>query len=220
MEFLLFFLGLGTGFIGTNTGGSTLVTIPLMISLGIPPQSAVATARVATVGTMVAGLRQFHKKGMVDYQLALPGALCAIIGSLCGAYLLLVVPIHLLQKCIGILTLLFTLLSFLKKKESTNLPPSQPMRYIGYGSFFLTGLIGGFFGGQAILATYVFLLIFNKSLLESIGTRKITGLAVLILGTLIGSTIGSRFALEKGDAWIQPLFTLVSIGLSLKLIFF
>ncbi|MCC8398777.1 MAG: TSUP family transporter, partial [Rickettsia endosymbiont of Labidopullus appendiculatus] len=68
--FLLFILGLITGFIGTNTGGSVLVTVPIMIWLGISPQSAIASARVASIGTMVAGLRQFYKNGKVDFYLA------------------------------------------------------------------------------------------------------------------------------------------------------
>jgi len=53
----LIFLGIITGFVGTNTGGSVFLTVPVMIWLGIAPQSSIATARLASVGTMVAGLR-------------------------------------------------------------------------------------------------------------------------------------------------------------------
>jgi uncharacterized membrane protein YfcA len=240
-EITLFLLGLTTGFIGTNTGGSALVTVPILVSLGIPPQSAVATARVATVGTMVAGLSQFHKAGKVDYRLALPACFFAVIGSLTGAQLLLLLPHAVLQQSIGILTLAFTLLSFLKKAQNFEKPPDVGIRTIGYALFFFTGLVGGFFGGQAILATYIFVLIFNKTLSESVGTRKVTGLAValpslffygvhgiiewqwaccLVGGTLIGSFFGSQYALKKGDAWLKYLFTVVSVALSVKLIFF
>ncbi|WP_256534834.1 TSUP family transporter [Pseudomonas sp. 35 E 8] len=68
----LVLLGVITGFIGTNTGGSVFLTVPVMIWLGIPPQSSIATARLASVGTMFAGLRHFHNSGKVDYRLAAP----------------------------------------------------------------------------------------------------------------------------------------------------
>ncbi|MDP1574407.1 MAG: hypothetical protein Q8L78_05700 [Coxiellaceae bacterium] len=36
---------------GTNTGGSSLVTIPAMIAMGLPP--AVASARVTSIGAKI-----------------------------------------------------------------------------------------------------------------------------------------------------------------------
>jgi len=240
-ESLLFFLGLITGFVGTNTGGSALVTVPLLISLGVPPHAAVATSKVATVGSMVAGLSQFHKHGKVDYQLAIPACVFAIAGSLIGAYLLLIVPFPLLRKSVGISTLLLTGFSLLKKQQVNAKIHSRGLKVFGYFLFFITGLLGGFFGGQAILATYVFLIIFNKTLIESIGTRKVTGLAialpsvmfyaahdmiywpwalVLVSGTLIGSFFGSQYAIKKGDLWVKKIFMAISTLLSVKLLFF
>ena len=240
-EVILFFLGLVTGFVGTNTGGSALVTVPVLVSLGIPPQSAIATARVASVGTMISGLSQFHRAGKVDYKLALPACLFAVLGSLTGAQLLLEIPPSLLQKFIGALTLFFTGLSFAKKAQGSEGQNDLRIRVFGYSLFFFTGLVGGFFGGQAILATYVYVLIFNKTLTESIGTRKVTGLAValpsllfygvhgiiewqcascLVGGTLIGSYFGTQFAIKQGDVWLKYLFVIVSSLLSIRLVFF
>lgn len=240
-DVLLFLLGLVTGFVGTNTGGSSLVTVPVLISLGITPQAAIATTRVAAVGTMVSGLTQFHKAGKVDYRLALPACFFAIAGSLAGAQALFIVPPELLQKCIGVLTLIFTAISFVKKQDGLERPLSPKLRMVGYALFFFTGFVGGCFGGQSILAAYIFALIFNKTLLESVGTRKVIGLAVavpsvyfyglngiiqwqyaccLIGGTLIGSYFGSQYAISKGDLWLKYLFTIVSTCFSINLIFF
>lgn len=240
-ESLLFLLGLITGFIGTNTGGSSLVTVPVLISLGISPHSAVATARVASIGTMVAGLSQFHKHGKIDYRLAIPACFFAVAGSFTGAYFLLIVPPSYLQKSMGLYTLFFTIFSFVKKEKITQKPLGYGLKIIGYLLFFITGLVGGFMGGQAILATYIFLIIFNKTLLESVGTRKVTGLAVsltsamfygvhdlicwhwaaaLVGGTLIGSFLGSQYAIKKGDKWIRKIFAVISIFSSIKLLFF
>ncbi len=240
-EILLFFLGLLTGFIGVNSGGSALMNVPIMIFFGLPPQSAIATSRIAAVGSMAAGLHQFHKMGKVDYAIAAKTAIFSAIGSVLGAYLLLSVPTHWLERSIALLTISFTLLSFLRKKETEYTPPSRLATTVGYLSFLLTGVIAGFFGGQGVLATYLYLFFFNKSFSESVGTRKVSGLAAalpalclygfngiihwtaslsLVAGSLFGSVFGSRYALKKGDAWIQRLFTTVSILLSVKMLFF
>lgn len=235
----LFALGILTGFIGTNTGGSAFLTVPLMIWLGIAPQSAIASARVASVGTMVAGLRQFHRQGKVDYKLAAPAAILGLIGSVCGAAILLKVNASILHKIIGALTLAMVILSLVKRPKPSRQPISKWRAALGYGLFTVIGMVGGFFGGQAKLATYVFILVFNKSVSESVGTRKISGLVIslgslavygfseiidwrfglsLVAGTLIGSSAGARYALKKGDEWMEKLLNVIVVALALRLL--
>jgi len=236
----LFALGIFTGFIGTNTGGSAFLTVPIMMWLGITPQAAIASARVASVGTMVAGLREFHRQGKIDFKLAAPAAIFGLAGSILGATVLLKIDAATLHKFIGMLTLLMVISSFFKKPKSLNKPLSKIRMALGYGFFVVIGMVGGFFGGQAKLATYVFILVFNKSVSESVGTRKISGLVIslgslavygfhqiinwrfgfsLVAGTLIGSTVGARYALMKGDEWMEKLLNIVVILLALRLLF-
>ncbi|NHL65987.1 sulfite exporter TauE/SafE family protein [Burkholderia ambifaria] len=236
---LLFVLGLFTGFIGTNTGGSAFLTVPIMIWLGISPQSAIASARVASVGTMVAGLREFHRQGKIDYKLALPAAILGLMGSVAGAAILIKIDANILHKLIGGLTLIMVALSLTKKPKPHGQAISSVRAAAGYGLFIFIGMVGGFFGGQAKLATYVFILIFNKTVSESVGTRKISGLVIslgslavygvsqiinwrfglsLVAGTLIGSTLGARYALKMGDEWMEKLLNIVVVMLALRLI--
>lgn len=121
----LVLLGVITGFIGTNTGGSVFLTVPVMIWLGIPPQSSIATARLASVGTMFAGLRHFHNSGKVDYRLAAPAAALGLAGALFGASLLVQIDPALLHKIIGGLTLLLVALSLIRKPHSPKAPPHR-----------------------------------------------------------------------------------------------
>jgi uncharacterized protein len=238
----LFCLGLVTGFVGTSTGGSSLVTIPVMIFLGVSPQSAVATARVASVGSLAAGLHRFHKSGKVDYRAALPAALLGVVGAFMGATLLLRVSDAFLTKAVGILTLCLFALSLIPRwrPASEQPPPSRFKRSVGYLLFLLAGLLGGFFGGQAIIATFIFSIFFHKSISESIGTRKVSGLAIslaaiaiyglnatinwpfslaLITGTLVGSSLGSAYALKKGDRWMSLAFNTVAVLAAIKMVF-
>lgn len=135
----LVFLGIITGFVGTNTGGSVFLTVPVMIWLGIPPQSSIATARLASVGTIITGLRHFHNQGKVDYALVFPAAALGLAGALGGASLLFQMDPALLHKVIGGLTLLLVALSLIKKPRNGEKPPSVTRRLFGYILFVLDG---------------------------------------------------------------------------------
>ncbi|KRP63936.1 sulfite exporter TauE/SafE family protein [Pseudomonas orientalis] len=236
----LVMLGVITGFIGTNTGGSVFLTVPVMIWLGIPPQSSIATARLASVGTMFAGLRHFHNSGKVDYRLAAPAAALGLAGALVGASLLVHIDPALLHKIIGGLTLLLVALSLIRKPHSPKAAPSSLRRFCGYVLFVPVGMIGGLFGGQAKLSTYLYIIFFKKTISESIGTRKVGGLILsvgsliifgisgiinwqygccLIIGTLVGANAGAKFALQKGDKWMESAFNVVVVALALKMLF-
>ncbi|WP_411379997.1 sulfite exporter TauE/SafE family protein [Pseudomonas sp. MPB26] len=236
----LVLLGIITGFFGTNTGGSVFLTVPVMIWLGIPAQSSIATARLASVGTMVAGLRHFHTQGKVDYALAVPAAALGLAGALGGASLLLQIDPALLHKVIGALTLLLVALSLIKKPSGSETPPSAIRRLFGYILVMPVGMIGGLFGGQAKLSTYLFIIFFRKTISESVGTRKVGGLILsagsliifgvngiinwpyggcLVIGTLLGADAGAKFALKKGDQWMESVFNTIVIALALRMLF-
>ena len=236
----LFLLGIMTGFVGTNTGGSVFLTVPIMIWLGITPQSSIATARLASVGTMVAGLRHFHNQGKVDYALAVPAAALGLAGALGGANLLLQIDPALLHKIIGGLTLLMVELSLIKRPHNSETPPFTIRRLFGYILFIPVGMIGGLFGGQAKLSTYLFIIFFRKNISESVGTRKVSGLVLsvgsliifgvsgiinwqygcyLVIGTLLGANAGAKFALKKSDQWMECVLNIVVIALALRMLF-
>jgi uncharacterized membrane protein YfcA len=235
----LFLMGLGLGFVGTTTGGSALIMIPVMISFGVPTHAAIAQARFATLGTMVSGLRMYHREKKVDYSLALISSIFGVSGAILGALTLIDVSDVVLKQIMGYLTLGCVLLTFIKKYKPEHSPLNNYRRVFGYFLFFIVGFIGGFFGAQALLATYVLLFVFNKSMTESIGTRKVLGImisltslavygmndlidwkqsAILVSGTLLGGTFGSAYALKMGDDWAEKLFNVAVIALAIKMI--
>ncbi|MDF2529544.1 MAG: putative rane protein [Gammaproteobacteria bacterium] len=236
----LFFLGFVTSFVGTNTGGSSLITIPAMIAMGLPSAAAIASARMTAIGTSIAGLRQFHKKGKVDYNTAWPAAILSVIGAGVGALVLTHMPEALLIKIIGVLTLVLLATSYIIKTHLKLGPePTRTKKMVGYSLFLFTSILGGFYGGQGILTTYIFVIFFHKTLSESAGTRKITALATaiaaalifgfhnlinwwavaaLMAGTVIGSSLGAAYALKKGDAWLEKIFNIVAVLLAVKLL--
>ena len=91
---------------GTLVGGSSLVTIPLLILMGLPPHTAIGTDRLGTSGIALAGLYSFHRKGMMRYRLAFIVGIPCLLGGFIGANLALQISPELLKKFIVALTVI------------------------------------------------------------------------------------------------------------------
>lgn len=236
----LFFLGIGVSFVSTNTGGAGLVTIPAMIAMGLSPAIAIASARVSSIGALLAGLRAFHKHKKVDYKTAWPAALISVVGASTGAIFMAHFPTAWLTRVVGILTIILLCITyFFRKRTSAVKPLTKSRKIFGYSLFFFTSMLSGFYGGQGILTTMIFVLVFNKTLSESAGTRKVNSLVgnlgpcviyifyhlvdwrvviALMCGTMLGSTMGAHYGIKKGDAWLKKLFMVVSVLLAIRLL--
>lgn len=69
---------------GTLIGGSSLITIPTLILLGLLAHTAIGTDRVGVTGRGIAGWYQFHKKGMINYRVALSVGIPVLLGAILG----------------------------------------------------------------------------------------------------------------------------------------
>ena len=81
---LLFATGLVAGFVDSIAGGGGLITLPVMLSLGGDPQSALGTNKLqATFGS---GSATWHyaRAGAVDLSDCGRGALLTFVGALVG----------------------------------------------------------------------------------------------------------------------------------------
>ena len=57
---IMFFVGVVASAFGTLIGGSSIVTIPTLILLGLPPHTAIGTDRFGIIGVGMAGLHARH----------------------------------------------------------------------------------------------------------------------------------------------------------------
>lgn len=79
-------LGLLAGFLNVMAGGGSLITMPVMIFLGMPPAMANGTNRVALLAQNVSAVTGFRRKGFSDFKLSLALALCTLPGAVLGAF--------------------------------------------------------------------------------------------------------------------------------------
>lgn len=216
------------------------MTAPLLASFGMPLQDAIATSRVSSFGIMGAGLRQFHKAGQVEYRIALEVMLWSVLGSILGAYVMLGLPDVFLKKVVGWLMLFMLGFGLVKDSFSfeISLHPSAK-RWLGSLLFFFTGILAGFFGGQAIIASYLLMHFFDVSPYESIGTRKAVGLVValtsiviyagfgnidwlkslyLLSGSCLGATLSSKWALRQNQEVLKHLINAAIALMALRML--
>jgi uncharacterized protein len=237
-----FLVALFASFAGTAVGGFGLLIVPLLIFLGLPPQTAVATCRIGLVAGNATSIYKFHQRGKVNYQIGIPLILVSVLGAYLGSRLLLSTSGDLFEKIFGVFILFILLLTLCKKDMGVKQKMiSNPLVHgMGYILQFLIGGMSAFFsGGSGILGRTVLMLFFGQTFLESAGTRKLQSVAVgltsatvyimsgivnwtyalvLVVSIALGSYFGSVYALKKGDAWVRKLFMVAVFLAALRLL--
>ena len=171
-------------------GGGFFVPV-LILVFGVTPQVAVATSLASVLPTTVVSTISHFRQGNVDIRTGLILGIGGIIGTLIGASIANIIPPNLLQKILGIFTLIMiipmlrSLIQRQRKMKEENgnkeekLTLNGPKRVIA--SFFgvAGGLLAGVFGisgtppivaglyslglpAVMVVGTSVFVLIFNS----------------------------------------------------------
>ena len=241
---LIFVVAMITSAFGTLIGGSSLITIPLLIFIGIPPATAIGTNRAGLIGLAIAGWYEFDKKHLINYKIGWPIGIAALIGSIIGAKIVLQINENFLKIIIAILTIAILIFMIIEKdigikKTKTIIKTKNYVigTIIGFG----LGIYGGFYGaGFGTFLSYLLILVFGESFIERAATRKIAGFLiavaativfaingkiiyslalVLFIGDAIGSYLGSKYSEKIGNVWIKRAFIGIVILMVLTLLF-
>ncbi|HVP80632.1 MAG TPA: sulfite exporter TauE/SafE family protein [Thermodesulfobacteriota bacterium] len=228
---------------GTLVGGTSLITIPVLIFLGLPPHTAIGTDRLGIAGLTTVGWYKFHQKGLIDYPISLWMGVAAVIGSFLGASLVLEISTGLLRKIIAIATVGVLIIVIAQPR----LGLEKKGRMIGghaYGAgifiTFIIGIYGGFYGAMAgTFLLYVLLSVFDQTFLEGTATLKLTSLMMttmaavvfagkgaidypkagaMFLGCAVGSYFGAHYSDRIGNVWIKRLFIFIVLIMVVKLL--
>ena len=242
---ILFMGGLFSGIINTILGGGSLISVPLLITSGLPAHLAIGTNRFAMVFNTGVGAIDYHRKVKYKIKLALFLALFASIGSYSGANIVLQIDEKILKYIIGILMLIMGAIIVYKKKlglEERKIDLTKRKYILSAIVSFLLGIYGGFFGaGISTMFTFVFVSFFGKSFIKSAGIARFIVSTLSIIAVLIflinmkidfffgiilaisfiaGAKIGVKLALKAGNVWIRRLFIFLVIISSIRLLFF
>ncbi len=229
---------------GTLVGGNSLITIPLLILMGLPPHTAIGTERVGVLGLGLAGLYSFHSKGMMRYRLAFVVGIPCMLGAFVGANLALQISPELLKKFIVALTVILLIIV----AANPRLGVAEPAKHsISFGRYVLgvflglgVGIYNGFYGaGGGTLLSYIMILVFHQTFLGSAANLKVATVLsytvstatyayhgainlpvalTMFAGSAIGSYMGAQYSDRIGNVWIKRLFIGVISIMVIKLL--
>lgn len=234
-------VGVLAGFVDAVAGGGGMITVPALLSAGLPPIAALATNKLqGSVGTAMAALT-YWRRGFIAVRMMVPSIAATFAGSLTGALVVKQIDTSLLNIAVPI-ALIGVALYFLfapslsDADRAARLPFPRWVPLVG----FVLGFYDGVFGpGTGSFFTIAFVLLFGLGITRAAGNTKLLNLvsnlsALMIFiiggdvvwsaaiamacGQIIGGYVGARAGIRYGVKLIRPLVVVVSIAMALKLL--
>jgi uncharacterized membrane protein YfcA len=227
-------VGIVAGIINTLAAGGSLLTLPVLMALGLPPNMANGTNRIAIFLQNVVGVGRFHKMKVMDFPSGFRVGLPAALGAIAGAFIAVNLNDEAMKLAIaGVMILVFFLILLKPNRWINSHEEHPPIPYwlqvivfffvgvyggfiqAGVGFFLLTSLVLG--SGFELLkanALKLFVILLYTPLAIVIffihGDVNLTLGLVLAVGNMTGAWIGTRMAVKRGAKFIR-YFVLVAI---------
>jgi uncharacterized membrane protein YfcA len=237
--------GLVAGFINTLAGSGSLLTLPMLMFIGLPPNMANGTNRIAIMLQSLVGSLGFRKQAALDRSTGFKLGIPSVLGSIAGALMALALNAKAMERVIGILLIimfffiLFKPEVWLKGQKEKQIPASVWLNFV---VFFLIGVYGGFvqagvgfflLGGlvlgagmdlvkaNAIKNILVFLYTPFALLVYIIGHQVDykSGL-ILSIGSMTGAWLGTKSAVSWGPVFVRYVLLIAVFISAVQLMFF
>jgi len=129
------------GVINALAGGGSFLTLPLLFWIGLPPQVANATNRVAIVLQCVTGIAAYQRKRVLPWGHLPALAVPTVLGALLGAYLAAHVDETLFRRAAAVLFAIMAATVFV-----------DPGRWARRDSLAAGSMAGGYVGAHLVMA--------------------------------------------------------------------
>ncbi|MGR5128185.1 TSUP family transporter [Photobacterium swingsii] len=238
---ILFAVAALAGFIDAIAGGGGLLTVPALLSVGLPPAQALATNKLqSSFGSFSASL-YFVRNGLVNLKTMRLAIACTFVGSAIGAELVQFIDAGVLTSIIPLLLLGISMYFLFAPQAGVGggeakLSETAFAFSVGFG----IGFYDGFFGpGTGSLFTICFVAIAQLNMIEATARTKVlnftsniaallffimAGLPVweigliMAVGGFIGARFGAKVAITKGRKLIRPMVVIISMIMAIKLL--
>ncbi|MEM9462922.1 MAG: sulfite exporter TauE/SafE family protein [Myxococcota bacterium] len=188
------------GVINTMAGGGSLLTLPILIALGLPPGVANGTIRVGIIVQNATSAVTFHRRGFRQYGLVGRMLLPMVLGAAAGTALATRLPDDALRVVFGVMLAGWAVILVVRPGRFVH-PPKEPRPAgpVALGLGLLIGLYGGFLQagvGFPMLALFVLYL----------GHPAVQANAVKVMLVLAYTAVSlPMFALAGQVAWREGL---------------
>ena len=235
-------IGLVAGIINTLAAGGSLLALPVLMALGLPPNMANGTNRIAIFLQNVVGVRQFRKEKVMDFPAGFRVGLPAAAGAIAGAFIAVSLNDQVMKLAIAGVMIVVFFLMLLKPNRWINSHESYPPipYWIQAVIFFLVGVYGGFIqagvgfflltslvlgsGFELLkanaLKVFIILLYTPVALLIFFLNKDVNltmGL-VLAVGNMAGAWIGAKIAVKGGASLIRYVVLAAILAAAAKLV--
>ena len=240
---LLALVGLLAGFIDAVVGGGGMLTVPALLSVGLPPHLALGTNKLSASFASGTAAYTFFRKKLFNPQFWKHCFYSTFIGALIGTILVNFISTSFLNKVLPLIILvvaIYTLFSRVKEVNNATLPNNKPLLRMKQR---IQGFILGCYDGISGPGTGAFWVISNMHLyrlniLLSSGiaksmnfTSNIVSLLIFIyfgqvdwfigltMGSclMLGAFIGAHSAIHFGAKFIRPVFIIIVVVMAINL---
>ena len=231
------------GLIDAIGGGGGLISLPAYLIAGLPPHTAIATNKLSSAcGTTLATLR-FIRNKLINFRLAIPSILAAIIGSSLGANLSLLINEKIM---LYIMVAILPLCAFLVLNKkifhdggTDTITLTRKTYVIASSAALIIGMYDGFYGPGTGTFLIIAFTAFAKISIKTANaqakainlTSNITSLVIFLFNgevlfsvglaaaacNMIGGYIGAGLVMKNGSKIVKPSIIFVLILLSLKI---
>jgi uncharacterized membrane protein YfcA len=244
---LLFLVAIGfiTGVINIMAGGGSLLSLPMLIFLGLPPSIANGTNRVAILIQNIFSTAGFRSKGIKTFPYSIYFGISAMIGAIIGAQIAIDIKGEVFNKILAIIMVFVVVYLVINRKtryEDLIERISGKHLWISIILFFFVGIYGGFIqAGTGFLILLVLSGVNQFSLVKSNAIKVIVALIytisalsifilndqvnwkyglILAIGNASGGWLASRWSVKKGDGIVKVFLIIMVVIMAIKLWFF
>jgi uncharacterized membrane protein YfcA len=231
------------GYIDAIAGGGGLLTVPALLTAGLPPHMVLGTNKLAaTFGSFTASLT-YYRKRLFNPRYWRRSLIYTAIGALLGTLVVDQLSTALLEKLLPVLILMaaiYTLFNRIQPDDRLQLPEQNSRLYWQQR---LQGLTLGFYDGVAGPGAGAFWMVssmalYKINLLLTSGVARTMNfisngfslIAFMALGhvnytlgiamglcLMLGAFLGAHSAIRFGSKFIRPVFITVVIAIALRL---
>ena len=229
-----------TGFIDAIAGGGGLIMLPALLFAGVSPIQALATNKLQSVFGTSVSTRNYARAGLVNWHEHKLTIALVFIGATLGVLLVQAIQTSLLNLIIPLLLVavsLYVLISPRMTDEDAH-HRLTARAYAPVGG--LIGFYDGFFGpGTGTFFSTSLVALRGYGLTRATGLTKLLNLSsniasvlffalggkmlwllglCMAAGAMTGGWLGSHSAIRFGARLIRPLLVIISLGLTVRLL--
>ncbi|WP_417879100.1 TSUP family transporter [Vibrio sp.] len=243
---MLIILGLvafAAGFIDAVAGGGGMLTVPALLSIGLPPHLALGTNKLSATFASSTAAFTYYKKRLFTPEFWYRSFIATLIGAISGTLVVNVISTDWLEKLLPLIILATAIYTIFHKSPTENHSDMPDFDAKTHKKQIIQGLTLGFYDGAIGPGTGAFwtvsnMVLYRMNILLSSGVAKamnftsnFTSLVTFaILGhinwtlgltmglcLMAGAYVGAHSAIRFGAAFIRPVFVTVVSVMAIKL---